>query len=487
MATVHVRRDVWDLGDEDDPWRDPAIVAYADGVGAMMKLAQTNPSHPANWVNQAAIHKHRGSSVSGRLEDQCQHACFFFFPWHRMYLFRFEQIIRSHLDPAVADDWALPYWNYSDVPERSALPPAFRQPQRPDGTDNPLFTQLRNVSNAVDINAGNPLLPAAVSLVAAMRPDVFTRSVRGAPPGFGGGRTNPLFHHDQEGPGSGPLEVTPHGSVHNQVGGLNGLMTRLRTAALDPIFWLHHANIDRLWEVWLRSNPPHSNPTDGDWLMMPFDFVDEFGTRVSMAVSEVLEIENQLHYTYSGLPSAAPPPPAVPPEREEVRLTSDELPAEMVGASDAPVVLEEAKPAETSFELSAPSGPVARRLDAEAREPASYLNVEVEGEENPGLLYGVYVNLPPGEPAEPESPHYVGALPFFGIETTVPDEAQEEAPHRLRYVFDITPMVAELTAQGRWDPDRLHVTFAPIGAGPDTRLEAAPPPVRVSHVSLFVE
>jgi tyrosinase len=483
MAQVRVRRDVWDLGGDDDPWRDPAIVAYADGVGAMMKLAQSHPSHPANWVNQAALHKHDGPSVPGRLEDQCQHACWFFFPWHRMYLLRFEQIVRSHLDPAVADDWALPYWNYSDVPERSALPPAFRRPERPDGTDNPLFTQLRNVSNAVDINAGNPLLPAAVSLVAAMRPAVFTRSVRGAPPGFGGGRTNPLFHHGQDGP-LGPLEGTPHGTVHNQVGGLNGLMTRLRTAALDPIFWLHHANIDRLWEVWLRSNPQHSNTTESDWLTMPFDFVDKAGARVTMHVSEVLQIENQLHYTYSGLPPA-PPPPA-PAVREEVRLTSDELPAEMVGASDAPVVLEEAKRAETSFELSAPRGPVARSLDAEARALASYLDVEVEGEENPGLLYGVYVNLPPEEPAEPESPHYVGALPFFGIETTVPDEAEEEAPHRLRYVFDITATVAELTARGRWDPGRLRVTFAPIG-GPDARLDAAPPPVRVSHVSLFVE
>jgi len=485
MAQVRVRRDVWDLGDDDDPWRDPLIVAYADGVGAMMKLAQSQPSHPANWVNQAALHKHDGPSVPGRLEDQCQHSCWFFFPWHRMYLLRFEQIIRSHLDPAVADDWALPYWNYSDVAERSALPPAFRRPQRPDGTDNPLFTQLRNISDAVDINAGNPLLPAAVSLVDAMKPAVFTRSVPGAPPGFGGGRTKPLFHHGQDGP-IGPLEITPHGTVHNQVGGLNGLMTRLRTAALDPIFWLHHANIDRLWEQWLRTSPPHSNTTESDWLTMAFDFVDEAGTRKTMHVSEVLEIENQLHYTYSGLPPALPPPPA-PVEREEVRLTSDELPAEMVGAADEPVVLEGAKPAETSLELSAPSGPVAEILAEEAREPASYLNVEVEGEENPGLLYGVYVNLPPGEPAEPESPHYVGALPFFGIETTVPDETQEEAPHRLRYVFDITPTVAELTAQGRWDPDHLHVTFAPIGVGPDAQPEAARPAVRVSHVSLFVE
>lgn len=37
------------------------------------------------------------------------------------------------------------------------------------------------------------------------------------------------------------------------------------TAALDPIFWLHHANIDRLWEVWLGDNAEHVNPTDAKW------------------------------------------------------------------------------------------------------------------------------------------------------------------------------------------------------------------------------
>jgi len=34
-----------------------------------------------------------------------------------------------------------------------------------------------------------------------------------------------------------------------------------RTPRLDPIFWLHHANIDRLWEVWLRRDAAHLNAT----------------------------------------------------------------------------------------------------------------------------------------------------------------------------------------------------------------------------------
>ena len=46
----------------------------------------------------------------------------------------------------------------------------------------------------------------------------------------------------------GELESTPHNWVHVD---LAGLMESPATAGQDPIFWLHHANIDRLWEVWL--------------------------------------------------------------------------------------------------------------------------------------------------------------------------------------------------------------------------------------------
>jgi tyrosinase len=484
MAKVRVRQDIWDLGDESNPWRDPVIVAYAQGVGAMQALAESDPAHPANWINQAAIHEHLGRTARGRLEDQCQHACWFFLPWHRMYLYRFEQIVRSQLTASVGGDWALPYWNYSDDPARRVLPPAFRQRTLRDGTTaNPLFTAKRQ-GVPIDINGGQPMLAAAVSLTNAMAPGVFSRSVFGASPGFGGGQTNPLFHHSASGP-FGPLEGTPHGAVHNQVGGANGLMTRFNTAALDPIFWLHHANIDRLWEQWRRQPPNGSNPSDVAWLAMGFELVDENGTRVSLQVSEVLEIEAQLSYTYSGLPAAAPP---APPEREEVRLMPDDVPAEMVGAIDEPIVLEGAAAASTSFPVSAPSGPRREEIVTAGRPAAIYLNVEdIEGEANPGLLYGVYVNLPDGEPPDPESPHFVGVLSFFGIESTVPDVTDEEAPHRLRYVFDITDTVAELTARGRWNPDHLQVTFAPIGIGPDTQLEHAPPPVRIGRVSLFVE
>ena len=47
-------------------------------------------------------------------------------------------------------------------------------------------------------------------------------------------------------------------------------MSMPATAALDPIFWLHHCNIDRLWEVW-RGMSGHENPTTDNWTGGPAD------------------------------------------------------------------------------------------------------------------------------------------------------------------------------------------------------------------------
>jgi tyrosinase len=45
-----------------------------------------------------------------------------------------------------------------------------------------------------------------------------------------------------------------HNSVHQAVGG-RGHMSDLATSAFDPIFWLHHTNIDRLFAMWQSINP----------------------------------------------------------------------------------------------------------------------------------------------------------------------------------------------------------------------------------------
>jgi tyrosinase len=64
------------------------------------------------------------------------------------------------------------------------------------------------------------------------------------------------------------------------------------TAAQDPIFYLHHANIDRLWVHWIgdgRQNPTDNTPAGHTWLTTSFPFFDENGNLQTMTGQDVLD------------------------------------------------------------------------------------------------------------------------------------------------------------------------------------------------------
>ena len=87
------------------------------------------------------------------------------------------------------------------------------------------------------------------------------------------------------------------------------------TAAQDPIFWLHHSNIDRLWAVWVRNG--HSNPTTPGWLNQQFSFFDENGQPVTMTAVQVLDTVADLGYTYDQLVAPGAPPAVPAPRRKD--------------------------------------------------------------------------------------------------------------------------------------------------------------------------
>lgn len=47
------------------------------------------------------------------------------------------------------------------------------------------------------------------------------------------------------------LERRPHNSGHRWIGGDMASMA----SPNDPAFWLHHAQIDRIWSMWQANNP----------------------------------------------------------------------------------------------------------------------------------------------------------------------------------------------------------------------------------------
>jgi tyrosinase len=220
-----------------------------------------------------------------------------------------------------------------------------------------------------------------------------------------------------------------------------------------------------------------------------FDFVDASGQPLKMAVSKVLDIEAQLGYTYSHLPAPKPAAPVPPPPAKVAKMAEEagpEHPPEMVGSSEGSVTLE-GRTTGARLAVSPPSGPAATAR-AEGGPAATYLNIEnVRGDANPGLLYGVYLNLPEGEAAEPDSDSFVGTISLFGIEGSQLDDEDEEAPHGLHYVFNVSEQVERLRGEDRWDPESLDVTFSPVGVDAKTEAELSVPSVVIGQVSLFVE
>jgi len=50
-----------------------------------------------------------------------------------------------------------------------------------------------------------------------------------------------------------PLE-TPHNQLHDIIGGQGGVMSDVSISAFDPVFWLHHCNMDRHYYTWMYNN-----------------------------------------------------------------------------------------------------------------------------------------------------------------------------------------------------------------------------------------
>jgi len=204
----------------------------------------------------------------------CQHNNNLIWPWHRAYLYYFEQRLQranSSANPPVT----IPYWNYdragngtgSDTEEFRRLPAPYR-PATVGGQPNPLY-----VARATGVNQGTYVLPYRTVQTDGI--------VAGSSAYFQFG-TN--------------LENSPHNNVHNQL----GLPMRDRfLSPTDPVFWLHHSNMDRAWVRWLQvsghQNP--TSPTSDMWLDTPLPYFSQQAMFPLKRVREFLDI-SALGYTY---------------------------------------------------------------------------------------------------------------------------------------------------------------------------------------------
>ena len=269
------------------------LAIYARAVDLMMNLPDSDPRSwtfqwYSHWVKgpqtlapkAAEISRVFGSSPSPArsLAQQMWSGCqahgenqdeSFFLPWHRMFVMAFENIVR-----AVANEpgFTLPYWNYLD-PSQRAIPSQFRRP------GDPVWGALYRPSRNAAVNGGGPIASSG-----DLQPDVLaenTYAPLGADQGF-----------------CANLDFGIHGTVHVGIGNSTTGMGAVPWAAGDPIFWLHHCNIDRLWASWNADG--NANPGDSDFTSKPFVFAGPTGAQISYTVGQVLSL-TQAGYSYDVL------------------------------------------------------------------------------------------------------------------------------------------------------------------------------------------
>lgn len=366
-ATVRIRPS-WDVFRTT-----PSFVSFCRAVKAMK--AYTNNADPRSWSYWVYVHS-----------QLCPHGKAYFLAWHRGFLYNFENQLRiASGDPALV----LPYWNYYDNP---SLPAEFLDPTLPLYRSDRVGT---NVASGLSLNAFA---------------DTLINFQRGKPNAF-----EPV------------IEATPHNNVHNLIG---GAMASVSISPRDPIFWVHHANIDRLWAAWLQADHGRTQPAT-KYAYWSGSF--QYGSAIpTMLRAWTFSTSTQLGYRYDNLTM----PTSLPPTGYVARTASSSQAGAMPvrPATIQSVPLGVARPlaldehsVSVEVRLTAQDADRVRSgmLEADtaaAKQAGGPVRVVLDdvrltrlGEKG-GYFYNLYVNLPgPGAAGAPSQAYLLGSIGPFEI------------------------------------------------------------------------
>lgn len=193
-------------------------------------------SDPNSFARQASFH-------GGPPTSYCRHGAPGFFSWHRAEVRAFEDALRS-----IRCDVSLPFWDWASGPS-TGVPGVCRDAtyvNRLGATvPNPLYSGPRSGGGQtarrsdIDTTAFDDLASTAQTALSATTFSSFQSQINGV-----------------------------HGGVHVRVG---GDMTSVPTASYDPIFYLHHSNVDRLWARWQATHPGPLPAAEATFELPPFN------------------------------------------------------------------------------------------------------------------------------------------------------------------------------------------------------------------------
>lgn len=203
----------------------------------------------------------------------CTHNSPLFLAWHRAYLYFFERALQDQV-PGVT----LPWWDWTGN-HKEGVPAIYARARTPAGKPNTLR------SSAIQPSGREPGGPARTTR---------TPGADGAPPLPTPQQLSAVLALDDFLDFQAQLEDV-HNGVHVWVG---GTMSDIATAAYDPVFWAHHAMIDRVWRLW-QLRHPHGGP--------PASLRNRALAPFSMTVSQTLD-SNALGYDYAASTAAVTGP-----------------------------------------------------------------------------------------------------------------------------------------------------------------------------------
>ncbi|KAF2194899.1 Di-copper centre-containing protein [Zopfia rhizophila CBS 207.26] len=295
-GSVPLRREIRDLqANYRDQWN-----LYLLGLADLQKKP---PTDLLSYYQLAGIHGEPfvpwngvNGNTNASFGGYCTHSSILFLTWHRPYLAVYEQALYASVQKvasqfpeslraryvAAAKDFRMPYWDWAAgvSGQNSAFPSAISSSRvnvvDVDGAtkqiNNPLYSfqfndkripselaldrywsQFLNTKRAPDSNGSsqNGLVSQVITNEnASLRTNVSL--VLLSYKQFDAVSNNAWLRNNRPGR-YGSLEDI-HNEIHDKIG-QGGHMGSLEVSSFDPVFWLHHCNVDRLWTIWQALNP----------------------------------------------------------------------------------------------------------------------------------------------------------------------------------------------------------------------------------------
>ncbi|CAM6107833.1 unnamed protein product [Calypogeia fissa] len=314
---------------------------YATKIKKGYELMKALPDDdPRSFTQQWYLHcSYCGGSFltrnsTGGAEPIDIHFSWLFYPWHRYFMFFHERILQSLLEDPT---FSLNYWNWDSpytigkgskdgecLAQGDNFPSVFSDPsgttyddlrsQNAKGFGRFHFPDFYYVPGVPAVSQPNvsateePIILSNMNMMyqSLVSGGTTAETFMGHPYRYGDARGTPAANG-----GGGTLDSSVHSTVHFWTGSDPPSMDdmgQLAHSARDPVFFAHHSNLDRLWQVWKDIGPilgqKREYYTDADFLNASFLFYDENKDLRRVRVEDALDT-TKLGYVYQAANDAA--------------------------------------------------------------------------------------------------------------------------------------------------------------------------------------